>query len=178
MLSIVTGILIIPIREIEPMPPVKKVERARRLRANEEKWSVPLVDAGWTLLPSTILEYQSELGIDPIDLNILLQIARHWWKPGDAPYPSMRKIADCIGKSVSTVQRRVSKMRAKGIISVKHRFNKYGGQTSSAYYFDGLTELALPYAKETLDDRAERKRGKGNHQKSTKKRPDLKIVKE
>ncbi len=40
------------------------------------------MDAGWTAIPSIILDKQHALGLDPIDVNILLQLAKHWWFNG------------------------------------------------------------------------------------------------
>jgi hypothetical protein len=30
-------------------------------------------------------EYQQALGLDPLDVKILLHIASHWWKPAEKP---------------------------------------------------------------------------------------------
>jgi hypothetical protein len=57
----------------------KTVVNERVLRRNEEKWTAPLMDAGWTAIPSIILDKQHALGLDPVDVNILLQLAKHWW---------------------------------------------------------------------------------------------------
>jgi len=138
------------------MGAVPKEEKRRRIKANEEKWSPNLVDAGWTLVPSIILEQQQALGLDPLDVNVLLQIARHWWIPGQPPYPSIATIAECVGRSVDTVQRRITSLKERGIIEVEHRFNKYGGQTSSAYSFDGLIEKATPYAIDRIEEKREK----------------------
>lgn len=134
--------------------PKRKSENASHLRENEKKWGATLVDAGWTLIPSTILERQRALGLDPVDLNILLQLARHWWQAGNPPHPSIRTIAECIDRSVSTVQRRLKKLERDEIIKIEHRFDKNRGQTSSNYYFPGLIAAATEYAQEAIEERA------------------------
>ena len=48
-----------------------RLKGEKKLRANELKWGLPLVEAGWTLIPSTILEHQATFGLDSVDLNIL-----------------------------------------------------------------------------------------------------------
>ncbi len=45
------------------------------------------------VLPSIILEKQHALGLDAIDVNILLQLARHWWYRDNPPHPSKASIA-------------------------------------------------------------------------------------
>jgi DNA-binding MarR family transcriptional regulator len=127
-------------------------ESVRRLRANEEKWGLSLVEAGWTLVPSTLLERQKALGLDPVDLNILLQLARHWWQAGNPPRPAISTIAQCIGKSTSTVQRRVKRLERDGLIEIEHRYHKrHGAQLASNYYFRGLIKAAEPYAEEAIE---------------------------
>ena len=61
------------------MAATKTAEETARLRRNEEKWSSTLMAAGWTVLPSIILEKQHAFGLDAIDVNILLHLARYWW---------------------------------------------------------------------------------------------------
>ncbi len=39
----------------------KNEVNAKKLRANEAKWGLELVEAGWTMIPSTILEHQEAL---------------------------------------------------------------------------------------------------------------------
>src|SRR5687767_13383765 len=127
-------------------------ENARHLRANESKWGLTLVEAGWTLVPSTLLERQQALGLDPVDLNILLQLARHWWQPGNPPRPAISTIAECIGKSVSTVQRRLKRLERDGLIQIEHRYHeRHGAQLASYYRFHGLIEAATPYAEEAIE---------------------------
>ena len=138
--------------------PQKKSTGTQKLRANEQKWGSALVDAGWTLIPSTILEQQQVLGLDPVDLNILLQLARHWWQKDNPPHPAIKTISECIGKSVSTVQRRLKQMESEGIIEIEHRYDKHGGQTSSNYYFTGLIEKGTELAREAIRDREQNRR--------------------
>ncbi|EQD70629.1 AsnC family transcriptional regulator, partial [mine drainage metagenome] len=41
------------------------------LRTNEKKWGKLLMEAGWTLLPNTVLVRQAALGLTSTDINIL-----------------------------------------------------------------------------------------------------------
>jgi hypothetical protein len=54
--------------------PITKSEQTERLRRNEEKWTPTLMNAGWTVIPSILLEKQAALGLDAIDVNILLHL--------------------------------------------------------------------------------------------------------
>ena len=106
---------------------ITKAEQRSRLQRNEEKWSPDLMEAGWTVLPSIILEKQHALGLDAIDVNILLQLARHWWYRDNPPHPSKATIAECLGVDRSTVRRHIAGMEAVGLIRREARFKKTGG---------------------------------------------------
>ena len=131
----------------------------KQLKVNERKWTKPLMDAGWTVIPSVILERQKALGLQPLDVNILLHLARHWWEKDRLPFPTKKTIADCMGVSESTVQRRIASMEKDGLIKRVPRFSgEHKGQKSNAYDFSGLIKEATPYAREALRDRAARRK--------------------
>jgi predicted transcriptional regulator len=134
-----------------------KKENSQRLKRNEEKWTKLLMDAGWTVIPSIILEKQHALGLDAVDVNILLQLARHWWHKDNPPYPSKSSIAECMTVDRSTVRRHIAAMEKAGFIKRQSRYNGQGGQATNIYRFDGLIKEAAPYAKEAVQARAKRK---------------------
>jgi hypothetical protein len=132
---------------------------ARQLKVNERKWTKTLMDAGWTVIPSVILDRQQALGLEPADVNILLHLAKYWWEKDRLPFPSKRAIAECMGVSESTVQRRIASMEAGGLIKRVYRFSgKHKGQQANAYDFSGLIKEATPYAEEALQARANRRK--------------------
>ena len=117
-----------------------------------------MMDAGWTVLPSIILEKQHALGLDAVDVNILLQLARYWWFSDRPPFPSKATIAECMNVDPSTVRKHIARMERDGIIRREYRFNaKKGGQEANAYHFTGLIKAATPFAKEAAQTRELRK---------------------
>ena len=154
---------------------VTKAEQTERLQRNTDKWSNALMEAGWTVLPSIILEKQQALGLDPIDVNILLQLARYWWYSDNPPHPSKATIAACIGVNPSTVRRHIAQMEADGFIERKFRYNKkFGGQETNTYHFDGLIKAATPHAKELLELREKQRAEEAARR--TRKKPKLGLV--
>ena len=133
--------------------PITRAEQRSRLQRNEEKWSPRLMEAGWTAFPSIILEQQHALGLDAIDVNILLHLARHWWYPDNPPHPSKASIAECLRVDRSTVRRHIAGMEAAGFIRREARYKKSGGQGNNAYHFDGLIKEATPFANEAIKER-------------------------
>ena len=81
---------------------------AEQLRVNEKKWTKPLMDAGWSVLPNIIIEKQAALGLHPLDMNIILHLVQYWWVADNLPHqywwvadnlphPSVATIAEAIG---------------------------------------------------------------------------------
>jgi DNA-binding transcriptional regulator YhcF (GntR family) len=129
---------------------------AEALRVNEKKWTKLLMDAGWTCIPSVIIERQQALGLDPIDINILMHLAAHWWTEDNKPYPSKATIAAALGVTPRTVQRRIAAMESAGFVRREERRIAGKGSYTNRYHLDGLIKAAQPYAQEKVEERAER----------------------
>lgn len=141
------------------------------LRTNERKWGKELLAAGWTMVPSVVLERQQALGLDAVDINILLHIARHWWLPENLPFPSKKAIADCMAIHPRTVQRRIAAMEGGGLIKRIKRSNHLG-QRSNFYDLSGLIDEAKPYAAEALRTR------KANREERASRRTRKRVIAE
>jgi predicted transcriptional regulator len=129
---------------------------ARDVRVNEKKWSKALMDAGWTALPSVIIERQKVLGLDALDMNIILHLANYWWTRDNKPHPSKKTMAEAIGVTPRTVQRRITALQDGGFIRREERRVRGKGSRTNLYHFDGLISAAQPYAKEKLEKIQER----------------------
>ncbi len=127
------------------------------LKRNEEKWSKPLMDAGWIGFPSVIVERQLVLGLDALDLNILLHLANHWWTKDNKPYPSKKTIATALNVTPRTVQRRIARMEQDGLLRREERRIHGKGSRTNLYHLDGLIKAATGYAEEKLAKLKERK---------------------
>ncbi len=127
------------------------------LKVNEEKWTKPLMDAGWIGFPSVFVERQQALGLDALDLNILLHLADYWWTKDQKPYPSKKTIADAMGVTPRTIQRRIASMEQDGLIRREERRIPGRGSRTNIYHLDGLIKEASGYAAEKLEQREQRK---------------------
>lgn len=136
---------------------VQATAQTQQLKVIEKRWSKPLTKAGWTALPNIVLDKQQTLGLQPIDLNILMQIAKHWWQADSAPFPSVETIAAAIGVTPRTIQRRITKMEKAKLIERNQRYYARGGQKSNAYTFNGLIARCVPFAEEAVTERVRRK---------------------
>lgn len=143
--------------EVVPLPTKDQVHQ------NARKWGAAW-RAGWTGVPSTLLQRQQALGLDPLDLNILLQLFDHWWQYERLPWPSKATIAERVGCSPRTVQRRITEMEREGLLTREKRI----GQTT-VYHFDGLIKAVNKFAEEVLEER--RERAERRRERARRKRP-------
>lgn len=74
-----------------------EAKSAEPVQVNVEKWGRTLIDAGWTLVPNTLIERQRKLSIEPLDFNIIVHLMSYWWEAENKPRPSKKTIADAVG---------------------------------------------------------------------------------
>jgi hypothetical protein len=80
-----------------------------------EKWGIAALP-GFQLVPNVLFRAQRHLGLDSVDVVILLNIALHWWGPGRLPFPSPGIIANRMGVSRRTVERRIARLEERGFL--------------------------------------------------------------
>ncbi|MDX9741670.1 helix-turn-helix domain-containing protein (plasmid) [Thauera butanivorans] len=145
------------------------------LQENEKKWGPDLMKAGWTVLPNMIFMRQRALGLDSMDINILLILLSHWWTAESLPFPSKKTIAEAIGCDTSTVRRRIQAMEAAGFLKRIERRVEHDRSKTNQYDFSGLIKAATPYAQEELQARQEGRQGRAKRIRR-KGKPQLKVV--
>lgn len=153
-----------------------KLKTAETVRRNEQKWTKPLMDAGWNAIPSIIIERQAALGLDALDMNIIVHLSNYWWTADNLPHPSVEKIAKAIGVNPRTVQKRIKALEELNIIERQQRRKTPKGSDTNLYDFTGLIAAATPYAKEKLEERA--KRYEEERARLARKKPRLTLVKD
>jgi hypothetical protein len=135
------------------------VVQMRPARANKDndkqadkKWSKPVMKLGYTIVPALLLRAQKRLGLTPQHLNLILQIAEHWWKAEALPFPGKTKIAHRMGCTPRHVQRLLTDLEKCGYLQRVERTNRHGSQMSNYYSLGGLVkrleELAPEFQRE------------------------------
>ncbi len=127
----------------------KQTDSSADLRTNEKKWTKPLMDAGWTALPSVIIENQRQLGLEPLDLNIVVYLASKWWTAEGKPFPSKATMAKAMNVHPRTIQKHIAGLEGAGYIRREERRTETGSRTNISH-LDGLIEAAAPFAAEKL----------------------------
>jgi DNA-binding MarR family transcriptional regulator len=151
----------------------KKVD-VEKIKVNEAKWSKPLMSAGWTSMPSVIIEKQEALGLDALEMNIILHLSHYWWTPDNLPHPSVETIARAVGVKPRTVQKRIKALHELGLIERAERRHTPFGSRTNLYSFKGLIAKATPFAEEKIAEIV--KRQKDKQDRLTRKKPKLEVV--
>jgi hypothetical protein len=111
-------------------------DKAGKIARN--KWGEAL-DAGFQIIPDVLFRAQRILGLEAIDVVILLNITTHWWEYDDLPYPRPSIIAKRMKVSTRTVERRIAELQKNGFLTRLPSQLKHG-KTVRPYDLTGLVQ--------------------------------------
>jgi DNA-binding transcriptional regulator YhcF (GntR family) len=143
-------------------------------KESRKKWGNELIDAGYTIFPSTLLKRQKALGLEPIHINILMLMFTYWWRADNLPYPSKKTMAEAIGVDPSTVRRRIKEMEDCKLIKRIERRVANDRSDTNQYSFSGLIKELKPFAVEEIDAKEAAQVAKAK--RAARKKPTLKVV--
>jgi DNA-binding transcriptional ArsR family regulator len=118
------------------------VSKASRRRA-EDKWTPALVKLGYCTVPSILLWAQKRLKLTSEELNIVLHLADFWWDADADPHPSKDLLAGRMSMGGRQVQRHLTSLEKKGIVTRVARYRSYRVQTSNGYSMAPLVKELL-----------------------------------
>ena len=81
----------------------------------QKKWGAAL-DAGFQVVPNILIRAQSQLGLDAIDIVVLLNLTAHWWTKEDLPFITPSGIARRMNVATRTVERHLKKLEKGGLL--------------------------------------------------------------
>lgn len=106
--------------------------------------------AGWNVIPNILIEKQEALGLDAIDMNIIIHLTQYWWQADNLPHPSVGTIAKAIGVQPRTIQKRIKALEDLKLIRREERRHTKHGSVTNLYDLSGLIAAATPYAEEKV----------------------------
>lgn len=135
------------------------LKRRQRRKESIKKWSHPVCKAGFTIIPTLLLTKQDELGLDPVDINILLQLAAHWWKADKPPFLAKGTLGRRLGRDASTIRRHVASLEKRGFLKRIDRIDDARGRRSNHYDLHPLIDILHPLAIEAIKAKKNKKEG-------------------
>jgi len=119
----------------------------------KRKWTSTVIDAGFQIVPDTLVRAQAYLGLSPVDVVILLNVGMHWWQEDNLPFPRPSVIAKRMGTSTRTVERRLAKLQENGFLKrLEAEVLTTKGKKKTVRRFDlsGLIQKLAPLAEHNL----------------------------
>lgn len=140
--------------DIGDMAAVKTGGAQASKRKAEKRWGKDAMGGGFTIVPNVLVEKVHALGLEPLDVCIILFLAKFWWEADAPPFPSKQTIATGLGKSARQIQRRLTLLEDLKMITRDRRRGTHGTNT---FLFDGLVAKLAPHGREAREEREAQK---------------------
>ena len=113
-------------------------EASKKTSSTEQIWGKPVYSHGYAGIPSILIQAQRRLGINPMQMNIIVQLLDYWFEPSRRPFPTKQDLAKRIGVTEKTIQNNVRELEKAGLIHRVQRKTAAGDWNSNIYNLDGL----------------------------------------
>jgi DNA-binding HxlR family transcriptional regulator len=141
-------------------------------KSSEKKYGKPVMDYGFCIVPSLLMQAQARLGVNPVQFNVIMHLADIWWEAGQRPWPTKKLLADRMGMSERQVQRQIAELEQAGLITRVGRTRPGRGKTSNEYDLSGLVKKMQELEPEFTEAKKESQKRRRNvtlpqHKRST-----------
>lgn len=116
------------------------ISKKSNMTEADKKWGKKVMDYGFCIIPSILLQAQRRLNLNSTQLTVLLQIADHWWHADAKPFPGKAEIAFRLDITERQVQRIIADLEKAGLVKREERHSKNRGRLSNYYNLDGLAK--------------------------------------
>lgn len=131
---------------------IRKPAKTDAQTNTRKKWGDKCIDSGYQIFPDVLLKCQRYMGLEAIDVVILLNITMQWWSHDDLPYPRPSFIAKRMAVSTRTVERRIARMQRQGLLK-RRPSEEVRGKTVRRFELSGLIAELTKYAEGSLAER-------------------------
>ena len=111
------------------------------------------MEAGYTIVPNVLITRHLQLGLDAVDLALVLQLASHWWTAEHKPFPSKKRLAKAIGRDATVVRKRLKDLERGKLVKRIFRKRDHGGNNTNLYDLSPLAKEVNRLARQDLADR-------------------------
>ena len=115
-----------------------RAKKADPRKASEKKFGKPVMDLGFCITPSLMMQAQARLGLNPVQFNIVMHLLDIWWDVNRRPYPTKKLIADRMGMGERQIQRQIVELEQAGLVERIFRTRPGRGKTSNEYDLSGF----------------------------------------
>jgi predicted transcriptional regulator len=129
----------------------------RRLSSTERIWGKAVLSHGYTGIPSILIQAQCRLKLNPVKMNIIIQLLDYWREPDRRPFPSKKELAARINMTEKTIQNNIRALQKSGLIERVYRYTRHGDPDSNIYNLDGLVKVIQEIEPDFTEARRKRK---------------------
>lgn len=154
--------MVITVKKSKPANVVALKPKADSRKASEKKYGKPVMDLGFCIVPSLLMQAQARLGINPVQFNIIMHLADIWWDAAHRPWPKKQLLAERMGMSERQVQRQIAELESAGLVQRIERTRPGRGKTSNEYDLSGLVKKLQALEPEFAEAKKENQKRRKN----------------
>ena len=132
-------------------------EVSKKTSSTERIWGKAVYRHGYAGIPSIFIQAQRRLGINAMQMNIIVQLLDYWYEPSRRPFPMKQELADRIGVTEKTIQNNIRALEQAGLIQREYRRTAAGDWNSNIYHLDGLIAKVQALEPQFAEEKKKRK---------------------
>lgn len=133
---------------------------AKKPSSTERIWGKAVYGHGYAGIPSVLIQAQRRLGINPTQMNIIIQLLDYWHEPTRKPFPSKRELAQRMDVTEKTIQNNIRALEQAGYVKREQRKTAAGDWNTNIYHLDGLVAKIRAIEPEFAAEKRKRKEAK------------------
>ncbi|AXA43704.1 MULTISPECIES: helix-turn-helix domain-containing protein [Rhizobium] len=137
-----------------PKPAAKKPSSTERI------WGKAVYSHGYAGIPSILIQAQRRLGMNAMQMNIIIQLLDYWHEPSRKPFPAKKELANRMDVTEKTIQNNMRALEKVGYIKREMRKTAAGDWNSNIYHLDGLVAKIQALEPEFAAAKKQRKEAK------------------
>lgn len=114
------------------------------------------VDPGLVIVPGVLLKYQQRLGLEALDVMVILNLVELWEEGDDMPAPRVTVLAGRVGRNRRTVERVLAKLEIAGLVRWLPSETR-GGRTVRMFDLAGLRDKLASLSRQEVKAKPRRR---------------------
>lgn len=131
-------------------------KRDKKLSSTERIWGKAVYSHGYTGVPSILIRGQRRLGLNPMQMNICIQLLDYWFDLDRKPFPTKKELAQRIGCTEKTIQNNIRALEEAKLVKRQQRKTAAGDWNSNIYDLSGLVAKVQALEPEFAQEKQQR----------------------
>lgn len=128
----------------------------KQASSTERIWGKAVYKHGYAGIPSILIRGQRRLGLNPMQMNICIQLLDYWYDEARKPFPTKRELAQRIGCTEKTIQNNIRELEEAKLVQRQQRKTAAGDWNSNIYDLSGLVARVQALEPEFAQEKQQR----------------------